>query len=34
VRVEIDGADATLDLAGANTLMLPRGQHLVTIRSE
>ena len=33
-RVEIDGADTAPDLAGANTLMLPRGQHLVTIRSE
>jgi hypothetical protein len=34
VRVEIDGADSAPDPAGPNTIFLPRGQHLVTIRTE
>jgi len=34
VRVEIDGSDTTPDPAGPNAIFLPRGQHLVTIRSE
>jgi len=32
--VEIDSAPASLNLAGTNTLMLPRGQHIVTLTIE
>jgi hypothetical protein len=31
VRIEIDGAEIRLDLAGPKTVMLPRGQHVVTL---
>ncbi len=31
VRVEIDGAEATIETAGPNAIFLPRGQHLVTL---
>jgi hypothetical protein len=31
VRIEIDGAEIPLDLAGPKTVMLPRGQHVVTL---
>jgi hypothetical protein len=31
-RLEIDGFDAPLTMAGPETIALPRGQHLVTIR--
>jgi hypothetical protein len=32
--VEIDSLPATPDRAGANTLLLPRGQHIVTLTTE
>jgi hypothetical protein len=34
VTVEIDGAETPPDQAGPNAIFLPRGQHLVTIRTE
>ncbi|MCL5744841.1 MAG: hypothetical protein M1541_13105, partial [Acidobacteria bacterium] len=34
VKVEIDGAATRMKLAGDRTLVLPRGQHLVTIQTE
>jgi hypothetical protein len=34
VQVEIDGAETAPDPAGPNALLLPRGQHLVTIHTE
>jgi len=30
-KIQIDGADANVSMAGAATVMLPRGQHLVNI---
>jgi hypothetical protein len=33
VAVEVDGESGQLDLCGTTTLRLPRGQHLVTIRT-
>jgi hypothetical protein len=33
-RIEIDGAPEPLGLAGPNTVLLPRGQHVVTITTE
>jgi hypothetical protein len=33
-RVQIDGADEPLQLAGPRTILLPRGQHVVTITTE
>lgn len=33
-RVEVDGADQVLRLAGPRTLLLPRGQHVVTITAK
>ena len=33
-RVEIDGADQAIDVAGPNAIFLPRGQHLVTISAD
>jgi hypothetical protein len=34
ISVEIDGAESAPDPAGPNTIILPRGQHLVTIHAE
>jgi len=34
VKLSLDGADEPLDFAGPHTILLPRGQHLVTITSE
>jgi len=34
VRLEIDGAETPLEIAGPNAIFLPRGQHLVTIQAE
>jgi hypothetical protein len=34
VKVSVDGADEPMQLAGPNTILLPRGQHVVTIVSE
>jgi hypothetical protein len=34
LKLSLDGADEPLDFAGPNTILLPRGQHLVTITSE
>ena len=34
LRVSVDGAEEPLQLAGPNTILLPRGQHVVTITSE
>jgi hypothetical protein len=34
VRVEIDGAEAAPVPAGPNAIVLPRGQHLVTIHAQ
>jgi hypothetical protein len=33
-RTEIDGAEEPLQRAGPNTILLPRGQHVVTITTE
>ncbi len=33
-RTEIDGAEEPLERAGPNTILLPRGQHVVTITTE
>jgi len=33
-KLTLDGAEERLDLAGPNTILLPRGQHVVTITSE
>ncbi|HUB80157.1 MAG TPA: hypothetical protein VMB03_15230 [Bryobacteraceae bacterium] len=34
VKLTMDGAEQYLDLAGPKTILLPRGQHVVTITSE
>ena len=34
LKMSLDGVDEPLDLAGPNTILLPRGQHVVTITSE
>ncbi|HWQ56134.1 MAG TPA: hypothetical protein VN442_20780 [Bryobacteraceae bacterium] len=34
VRVELDGIEVQPDLCGTSTLVLPRGQHLVTIQTQ
>jgi hypothetical protein len=33
-KLTLDGAEERMDLAGPNTILLPRGQHVVTITSE
>lgn len=33
-KLAVDGANQTLEFAGPNTILLPRGQHVVTITSE
>ena len=34
LRTQIDGAEEPLQRAGPNTILLPRGQHVVTITTE
>ena len=34
LKLSLDGREEPLELAGPNTVLLPRGQHLVTITSE
>ena len=34
VRVSVDGVESAIELAGPVTLVLPRGQHLVTIETQ
>ena len=34
VKLQIDGADEPLNLAGPATLLLPRGQHFVTLTTD
>ena len=34
VKLQIDGVDEALKLAGPATLLLPRGQHVVTLTTE
>lgn len=33
-RIRIDGVDSKLEMAGSTTVLLPRGEHLVTITAE
>jgi hypothetical protein len=33
-KLTLDGAEEPLNFAGSNTILLPRGQHVVTITSE
>jgi hypothetical protein len=33
-RIRIDGAPCKLEMAGPNTVLLPRGEHVVTITIE
>jgi hypothetical protein len=34
LKLSLDGANEPLEFAGPNTILLPRGQHVVTITSE
>jgi hypothetical protein len=34
IKLRIDGTDAGMDKAGPATLLLPRGQHVVTVSTE
>jgi hypothetical protein len=34
VRLQVDGTDAPISRAGPATLLLPRGQHLITVFTE
>ena len=34
LKLSVDGAEEPLQFAGPNTILLPRGQHVVTITSE
>jgi hypothetical protein len=34
VKISVDGADEALEAAGPRTILLPRGQHVVTITCE
>jgi hypothetical protein len=34
VKLQIDGADAGMSKAGPNTLLLPRGQHVISVTTE
>jgi hypothetical protein len=33
-KLSVDGAEEPIQFAGPNTILLPRGQHVVTITSE
>jgi hypothetical protein len=34
VKLQVDGMDETLKLSGPATVMLPRGQHVVTLTTD